>query len=156
MKAAANLLGYRLEAVQSAKQAGCLAFKMGNRIDLFELEEWFALHPEIKSLSEEEITILQAERIELVSKALTRRENYARMRRDLVRALDVRRDNGRAYLSFRAKMLAIPSSVSQKLALLTDANEIDAELRKRVREALGELSKSPWKGVCPHCGKEVL
>jgi hypothetical protein len=156
MQAAASLLGYRVEAIASAKAAGCLAFKLGGRIDLFELEEWFALHPEIKSLSQDEITILQAERIELVAKALTRRENYARMRRELVRASDVRRDNGRAYLAFRAKLLLIASSVSQKLALLTDANEIDVELRKRIREALGELCKSPWRGECPHCGKEVV
>jgi hypothetical protein len=90
MQAAASLVGYRIEAIQAAKAAGCVAFKPGNRINLFELEEWFALHPEVTSVNQSDMTIAQALTMETVAKALTRRENYARMRRDLVRAEEMR------------------------------------------------------------------
>jgi hypothetical protein len=102
MQAAASLVGYRIEAIQAAKAAGCVAFKPGNRINLFELEEWFALHPEVTSVNQSDMTIAQALTMETVAKALTRRENYARMRRDLVRAEEMRLDVTRAFVGFRA------------------------------------------------------
>jgi hypothetical protein len=76
MQAAASLVGYRIEAIQAAKAAGCVAFKPGNRINLFELEEWFALHPEVTSVNQSDMTIAQALTMETVAKALTRRETW--------------------------------------------------------------------------------
>jgi DNA anti-recombination protein RmuC len=156
MGAAASQMGYTVDALKAAKRAGCKAFKPGSRVDIFELEEWFALHPEITSVVDSKLTQKQAETMEKVNKALQRRDNYARQRRQLIHEDEMRRTFARSVIAAKNKMLSIPSSLCQTLAMLKDAHDIDERLSKAIRAGLNELSSSEWsKLTCPHCRKEI-
>src|SRR4051812_27863090 len=120
MGAAASQMGYTVDALKAAKRAGCKAFKPGSRVDIFELEEWFALHPEITSVVDSKLTQKQAETMEKVNKALQRRDNYARQRRQLIHEDEMRRTFARSVIAAKNKMLSIPSSLCQTLAMLKD------------------------------------
>src|ERR1043165_5512250 len=51
MKSAAALTGYSEALLKVAKEKGCNAFEH-SRVDIFKLEEWLAIHPEIKEEEE--------------------------------------------------------------------------------------------------------
>lgn len=157
-QAAASILGYAMDAIKTAKSMGCPAFKPGNRIDLFELEEWFARHPEIQTHVDADVTVDQAERIERVAKALERREKYRKFRRELIAIDEVRRDFTRAYLTARSKFLAMSSALAQKLVQLhsNDPVVVDGEIKARVIDALNTLEKEPWlQAKCEKCGSDL-
>ena len=48
LKAAASRSGEAVATLKAAKDAGCPAFKPGNRVNLGELVAWITLHPEVK------------------------------------------------------------------------------------------------------------
>jgi hypothetical protein len=69
---------------------------------------------------------------------------------------EVRRDLTRFILQAKAKLVSMPSSMAQTLALITDPIEIERQLKGRIHEFLRLLQTEQWGHTdCPHCGRRI-
>ena len=149
-------MGHDPEMLKRAKAAGCPAFKLGSRVNLFELEEWIATHPDFAAINVQALTEQQAATMEKVAKALQRRDSYQRARRQLIPVEEVRRTFTRSIVASKARLLSIASTLCQRFALCEDATEIEREIKSAVIDALSELQKSEWAGCkCAKCGEAI-
>jgi hypothetical protein len=145
MRSAAAMLGYDISVVEAAKNAGCKAF-VGSRVDCFELEQWLADHPEIQTTATIANTLDQAELIQSISRALQRRDAYRKSRRELIEVEEVKATLTKCVAAVKTNLLAIPATNCQRLALMTDAIEIEQLLRAALVKSLHELSENEWVG----------
>jgi hypothetical protein len=84
------------------------------------------------------LTNLQANKIEL---------ELATLKGSLLLYEDVEKELSDIVLSFRAKMLNIPTKIAPTLALETQPQAIEEILRQAIKEALDELSRIDARGI---------
>lgn len=100
--------------------------------------EQFADEPLNLMQEKTRLTNLQANKIEL---------ELATLRGDLLLYDDVEKELADIVLSFRAKMLNIPTKIAPTLALESEASVIEGILRQTIKEALDELSRLDARGL---------
>lgn len=86
------------------------------------------------SLSDEKkrLARLQADKLEI---------EIATLKGQLLLFSDVEREMSDVVISFRAKMLSIPSKLAPELAMESNPMIIEERLRSEIKEALSELSR---------------
>jgi hypothetical protein len=140
-EAAAARLGVPVQAVERARRAGCDAFEASGRITLARLAEWLKANPEQlaeatgKAAAEERIARARAERLEF--------ENEVRKGRYILRA-----DADAVAVAYvtgaKAKLLESAASLAPRLAMESDPQEVERELRQLVVDYLGWMAAGNW------------
>ena len=93
-----------------------------------------------KKVEEETLDLSDKQRKEKAEADI--KEIEARVKKgEFVAVLDLEREWSKVVLAVKGKIAAIPNSVARELATLSDPAAIEALLKQRINDALGELSR---------------
>lgn len=152
MESAAGGMAHRgitLKILEVSKAMGAPGFR-GSRIYPDEFLPWFeanktavlAESSKLESKDEADARVARARANRMEFELEVRKRNF-------IAIADVSQTFTRCCVAVKSKMLAIPSSLAPRLALMTSPEEIATLIKSEVIAALTELSKSKWNKAKP-------
>jgi len=146
---AAARLQLPVELLRTAKHMGCPAMKQNGRVNLPELQQWLAEHPDLVNSSEDMVGVTKENFLRAKADREMREHRLAVLRRDVIPVGEVRLSFTRATIEMKRRLLEGVRTLAQEIGLHLAGTEeqIAWALKlseKRARDILTEFARNEW------------